>query len=135
MTRDRFEKIMAVAVNPGAYDDEAVAALHKAREMVKHDPSLAHPAPPPPAPVSKPLPPDHSIGFRVTQVSSFWLNILIGSLSAEAYGLDLKSKFSFDFSVVPTAVDIRCDGSQVACDAFTAHLNWLIAHINAQPPK
>jgi len=35
MSRDRFEKILAVAVNPGAYEGEAIAALRKARELVE----------------------------------------------------------------------------------------------------
>jgi hypothetical protein len=63
-----------------------------------------------------------------------WLNVFVGSLSQEAYGLCLRSKFSFDFSVIPTAVDIRCDGPKVACDAFDLHLNWLAGFINSQPP-
>jgi hypothetical protein len=135
MSRDRFDKIMAVAVNPGAYEDEAVAALRKARELVKQDPSLAHPSPPPAAPVVPKPPPDHSVEYRVTHISPFWINIFVGSLSEQAYGLGLRSKFSFDFGVTPTAVDVRCDGAKSACDAFKAHLDWLIEHINSQPPK
>jgi hypothetical protein len=39
--KDRLDEVLAVAVNPGAYEQEAVAALHKARELVKRDPNLA----------------------------------------------------------------------------------------------
>jgi hypothetical protein len=133
--RKRIEKILAVAINPGAFEQEAIAALRKAREIVKQDPSLAHPAPPPPAPAPAVLPPDHSIEYRVTNVTPFWMNILIDSLSQAAYGLGLRSKFAFDFGVTPTAVDIRCDGPAAGCDGFKAHLEWIIGYINAQPPR
>jgi hypothetical protein len=135
MDRERFDKIMAVAVNPGAYEDEAVAALRKARELVKQNPSLAHPPPAPIAPIVPKPPPDHSVEYRVTHISPFWMNIFIGSLSEQAYGLGLRSKFSFDFGVIPTAVDVRCDGPIAGCGAFKAHLDWLIEYINSQPPK
>ena len=45
-----------MAVNPGAYEDEAITALRRARALVKEDPELAYPevqVPPP-----KPPPPD-----------------------------------------------------------------------------
>ena len=41
MSRDRFDKIVAIAVNPGAYEEEAIAALLKARQLAKENPSLA----------------------------------------------------------------------------------------------
>jgi hypothetical protein len=37
--RDRFDKIIAVAINPGAYEEEAMSALRRARALVKEDPS------------------------------------------------------------------------------------------------
>src|SRR5450631_3520383 len=51
--RGRFQKVLAIAINPGAYEAEAIAALRKARTFVKIDPSLAHPPPPPPIPAKK----------------------------------------------------------------------------------
>jgi hypothetical protein len=51
--RDRFNKVLAVAINPGSYEQEAIAALRKAGDFVKTDPSLAHLPPPPPTPVMK----------------------------------------------------------------------------------
>ena len=36
--KDRLDKVLAVAINPGAYEQEAIAALHKARELVKREP-------------------------------------------------------------------------------------------------
>jgi hypothetical protein len=135
MDRKKIEKMLAVAISPGAYEEEAIAALRKAREVVKQNPSLAHPIPPPPAPLLSVPPPDHSVEYRATNILPSWLNVLVGSLSQEAYGLGLRSKFSFDFSVTPTAVDIRCDGPKIACDAFEVHLHWLADFINLQPPE
>jgi hypothetical protein len=132
--RDRFNKVLAVAINPGSYEQEAIAALRKARDLVKTDPSLAHP--PTPTPVMKGVPPDESsLQSKVTNITRFWLPIFLSNLSEQAYGLGLKSKLSCDFSVTPTTVNIRCDGSKKGCDAFQAHLNWLIRHINSQSKK
>ena len=39
--REKFQKIIAVAINPGAYEDEAIAALRRARALVQENPSLA----------------------------------------------------------------------------------------------
>jgi hypothetical protein len=136
MDRKQIEKIIAIALSPGAFEEEAVAALRKARDIVKKNPKLAHPEPPPPLPPPSPPPrpkPEHSIEYRVTKVTQFWLGIFLSNLSEQAYGLGLRSKFSCDF--VEEAVDIRCDGSKESCDAFVEHLQWLIKHINSQPPQ
>jgi hypothetical protein len=135
MDRKRIEKMLAVAINPGAYEEEAISALRKAREVVKQNPSLAHPEPPPLAPVPPVPPPDHSVEYRLTNIKPFWKDILIGSLSQAAYGLGLRSKISFDFTVSPTAIDIRGDGPAAECEAFKAHVEWIIGYINAQPPQ
>jgi hypothetical protein len=134
--RDRFNKVLAVAINPGSYEQEAIAALQKARDFVKTDPSLAHPPTPSPTHVMKGAPPDESsLQSKVTNITRFWLPIFLSNLSEQAYGLGLKSKLSCDFSVTPTTVNIRCDGSKKGCEAFQAHLNWLIGHINSQSKK
>ena len=129
--RERLEKVLAIAINPGAYEEEAISALRKARELVKNDRSLAHP---PPAPPPKPAPAaEDSLEIKITHIAPFWLNILLSNLSQEAYGLGLKSKLTCDFEEMPIAVNVRCDGPKNACAAFQAHLNWLID--NSQPPK
>jgi hypothetical protein len=70
--RDRFNKVLAVAINPGSYEQEAIAALRKAREFVKTDPSLAHLPPAPPTPVMKEAPPDEaSLQSKVTNIMRF----------------------------------------------------------------
>jgi len=137
LDRKHIDKIIAVALSPGAYEEEAVAALRKAREIVKRNPTLAHPEPPSPQkPPSTPPPkPEHSIEYRVSKIRPFWLGIFLSNLSEKAYGLGLRSKFSCDFTEIPTAVDIRCDGSKEACDLFVEHLHCLINYINSQPRR
>jgi hypothetical protein len=133
--QDRFRKILALAVDPGAYEGEAVAALRRAFEMVQRNPSLGD-QPPPINPKPPPAPPnDASIAIKVTNVAGFWFHIFLNSISEEAYGLGLKSKIVCDPLVTqtPMTVEIRCDGPKKACDAFQAHLTWLIDYINSHP--
>ena len=127
--RDRFDKVVAVAISPGAYEGEAIAALHKARELVKKDPSLAHP------PAATAPPHDTLYEAKITDIPSSWLNIALTNLSQEAYELGLKSKILCDFDRTPTAIDIRCDGPKKACEAFSVHVKWVLDYINSQPPK
>jgi hypothetical protein len=135
MDRKQIEKMIAVALSPGAYDEEAISALRKAREVVRKNPALAHPEPPQALPPPPTPPPDHSIQYRISNVSRFWLPPLLSNLSEQAYGLGLRSKLSCVFSEESTAIDVRCDGPQASCGAFVAHLNWLLNHVNSQPPQ
>ena len=68
MSRNRFDKIIAIAVNPGAYEEEAIAALLKARQLAKENPSLAHP---PYSPPVKPSPSEASKQFTITKIAPF----------------------------------------------------------------
>lgn len=132
--RNLFEKIIAVAVNPGAYEQEAISALRRARELVKEHPSLAHPEPKPP----KPAPPeDGSFQTEITNITALLLPVLMTNLSIEAYGLGLKSKIEVKFTAgaVLYKLDVRCDGPIPACEAFRAHLDWTIQHFNENPLK
>ena len=63
--RTRLEKVLAVAINPGAVEGEAFAALRRARELVKQNPALAHP-PSPPASESHPHQPVTAIEATFT---------------------------------------------------------------------
>src|ERR1043166_2339189 len=78
--RERFDKIIAIAVNPATYEEEAITALRKARELVKEDRALAHPAPPPPP---APEPPESRYYFQVeiTNIPPDWLTLVAHSLS------------------------------------------------------
>src|SRR5262245_30251908 len=107
MTRKgRLDKVLAVAINPGAYEEEAVAALHKARELVKRDPDLAFDLPSMTYP-SPQLDPADEMSFEVEikGVSEFWLPIVLNTLSEQAYVLRLKSRFICDFAT-PTTVRV-----------------------------
>jgi hypothetical protein len=129
--RDRFDKIIAIAVNPATYEEEAITALRKARELVKEDRALAHPAPPPPQP-PQPAQPDYSFHVEITNIPPDWLTLVAHILSKEAYGLGLKSKIEYDFSDTPPALNIRADGSRQACSTFETHFTSVIDFVNSQ---
>jgi hypothetical protein len=132
-SRDRLNKVVAIAISPGAYEEEAITALRKARELVAQEPSLAYPESPTTPEREKAAEVQYSHEIRFTNVALFWLLIMIDNLSKEAFGLGLKSKIEIDFAQNPYALDVRCDGSKTACDAFRAHADWLLAHVNSQP--
>lgn len=130
--KDRLDKVLAIAINPGAYEQEAVAALHKARELVKRDPNLAFDLPSSNCPLPWLNPPDEaSLEVEISGVSEFWLPILLNTLSEKAYVLSLKSRFNCDFAT-PTTVRVKCDGRETACEAFREHLNSLTKYINSR---
>jgi hypothetical protein len=130
--RERFNKIIAIAVNPATYEEEAVAALRKARELVKQNRSLAHPPPLQPAPPRKPRPPDYSFELTLTNIPPFWIQIVADKLSCEANCLGLKNKIEYDFCSAQTALDVRVDGPKIACDFFQLRVDWLVNYVNSQ---
>ncbi len=131
--KDRLDKVLAIAINPGAYEQEAVAALHKARELVRRDPSLAFDLQFARYPLPWLDPPDEAtFEVEVSGVSEFWLPIVLNTLSEQAYILRLKSKFIYDFAT-PTTVHVKCDGRETACEAFEEHLNSLMEVIHSCP--
>jgi hypothetical protein len=127
--RGRLQKVLAVAINPGAVEGEAIAALRRARELVKQNPGLAHPPAPPsnqPQPPERVAAPEATFRTNITSVHPDWTLILVGHLSKEAYDLDLKHKVEFDFSQPLTSVLVTCEGSQSACEAFSAQVEWCV---------
>jgi len=133
--RDRLQKVLSLAINPGAIEGEAVAALHRARELVKQNPSLAHPPVPPASPPFQPPPPQATFKVSITSVHPDWILILVGFLSKTAYELELKHKIEFDFSQTLTAVNVICDGSQTSCASFEKQVEWCIRYINEELKK
>jgi hypothetical protein len=127
--RDRLTKVLALAMHPRTIPEEATAAFHRARDLVKANPSLAHPPAPPQQPAQSP-PPQTTFKANVTLVHPDWILILVELLSKRAYQLDLKHQIGFDFSQTPTAVSVVCDGSQEACGAFERHMQRAINYIN-----
>lgn len=128
----RLDKVLAVAINPGAYEQEAVAALRKARQLVQREPALAFNLPSTNYPLPWLDPADEaSFEVEISGVSEFWLPIVINTLSEQAYVLKLKSKFICDFET-PTTVHLICDGRETACEAFKEHLNALVGYIHSR---
>src|ERR1043166_4915983 len=123
--RDRFDKIIAIAVNPATYEEEAITALRKARELVKEDRAVAHPAASPPEP-------NYCFQVAITNIPPDWITLVAHSLSKEAYGLGLKSKIEYDFSDTPLALNVRADGCKDACSAFEKHFTRLMDFVNSQ---
>lgn len=129
-TKERFEKILALAIDPGAYDGEAVAAMRRAYELVKKNRGLIPPAP---QPVYQPAQPKIlSNAYKITNIQLSWVSIISELLSRKAYELDLKSKLEYDFSQTLTGVSVTFDGTQEACTIFEAHINWVIEYVNSQ---
>ena len=131
--RDRFDKIIAIAVNPATYEEEAITALRKARELVREDRGLAHPEPPPPPSPPETRQPDYCFQVEITNIPPDWLTLVAHSLYKEAYGLGLKSKIEYDFSDVPLALNVRADGCRDACHEFENHFTRLMDFVNSQP--
>jgi hypothetical protein len=132
--RDRLKKVLALAMHPQTVHQEAIAAFHRARDLVKANPPLAHPPEQqPPAPTR--ATPEATFTANITSVHPDWILILVESLSKKAYELDLKSQITFDFSQSLTAVKVACDGSAKACETFESHMNWAINYINEKIKK
>jgi hypothetical protein len=130
--KDRLDKMLAVAINPGAYEQEAVAALHKARELVKRDPNLAFDLPSMSCALPSLDPADEvSLEVEINGVSEFWFPIVLNALSEQAYVLRLKSRFICDFAT-PTTLCVKCDGRETACKAFKEHLDSLVEYIHSR---
>jgi hypothetical protein len=132
LQRDRFDKIIAIAVNPATYEEEAITALRKARELVKENRALAHPEPPAPPPAPEPPQPNYYFQVEVTNIPTDWLPLVAHNLSKEAYGLGLKSKIEYDFSDTPLSLNVRADGSKEACNALDRYFTRLMDFVNAQ---
>jgi hypothetical protein len=132
--RTRFQKILAVAVNPGALEGEAMAALQRARELVKRNPELAHPPPPPTPAVNKPqTEPEASYTGTIRHIHPDWLLIVVDLLSKRGHALGLKYRIGFDFTQSPFGLQLEYEGSQRACEGFAWSLNWVVSYINEQP--
>jgi hypothetical protein len=130
--RDRLNKVLALAMHPQTITAEATAAFHRARDLVKANPSLAHPPAAPPSPPTPKPPPQAKFKADITSVHPDWILILVEILSRTAYQLDLKYQICFDFSRSLTAVSVVWDGSRQACDAFEQRMQRTISYINGK---
>jgi hypothetical protein len=76
-------------MHPQTVPQEAHAAFLRARQIVKANPSLAH-SPASEAVSAANLPKEATFEATITSVHPDWTLILVGSLSKEAYKLELK---------------------------------------------
>src|SRR5262245_36921440 len=93
--RNRFQKVIAVAVNPGAQEPEAIAALRRARELVRENPALAHPPTPEQVPAQRK--PEATYKAKITNINNDWIAILMSLLSKDAHRFGLLCRFDVDF--------------------------------------
>src|ERR1700730_10574719 len=87
--RERFTKVLALAMHPETIATEALAAFHRARELAKASPSLAHP-PSERAPALRQPCQGRVYRARITSVRQDRVLLLLELLSKRAYELDLK---------------------------------------------
>ena len=66
--KERFEKVLALAIDPGAYEGEAIAAFRKARELAKRNPSLTNAALSVELPMTARTEPEYSVRLRVRNI-------------------------------------------------------------------
>jgi hypothetical protein len=131
--RERLQKIVALAINPAAIEAEAIAALHRARQLVKQNPALAHPPASPTPPLQQTF--EALYKARITTVHPDCVLILVGLLSSKAYDLHLQQKLGFDSNAIPTALDVECRGSKMSCQLFERHVEWCRDYINSKLPE
>jgi hypothetical protein len=134
-------KIVAVALEPRAFLHEGTTALRRASEVFKRNPMLAYlgqiPLPPPPPTRAQPPEAEHSIQYQIAKMRPPWITIFTHRISAEAYGLGLRSMLSWDDSLNDafTTVTVRCDGPKQACDRFAEKLEEMVESINSTIPE
>jgi hypothetical protein len=130
--KHRLDKVLAVAINPGAYEEEALAALHKARELVKRDPNLVVDLPSMSCLLPRLKSADEvSFEVEINGISEFWFPIVLNALSEQAYVLRLKSRFICEFAT-PITLHVKCDGRETDCAAFKEHLDSLVEYIHSR---
>ena len=71
----------------------------------------------------------------IINIPSDWLSVVTENLSKKADGLGLNSKIEYDFSTIPSGLDVRAEGAKRACDAFERHVIWLIDYMNSRLPQ
>ena len=132
--RERLTKVLTHAIHPGTIATEAEAAFHRARKIVESNPNLAY------SPLSEPQQqstdkPEATYTIKITSVHPDWVLILIELLSRSAYQLDLRYRVEFDLSKSRAGVNVTCEGSQSACEAFDKNANWAVNYINEEIAK
>jgi hypothetical protein len=86
--RHKLNKVLTLAMHPQTIPNEAIAAFHRARDLVKANPMLAHlprASAQPPSPTHQP---EATFTSTITSVHPDWILILVEQLSTKAYKLD-----------------------------------------------
>jgi hypothetical protein len=129
--RERFTKVLALAMHPETMATEALAAFHRARELAKANPSLAHP-PSEPAPALRQPCQGRVYRARITSVRQDRVLLLLELLSKRAYELDLKYHIGFDHGCSPTAIDLVWSGPDKDCKGLQWTVECAINCINVK---
>ena len=132
--RERFTKVLALAIHPETIATEALAAFHRARELAKANPSLAHP---PSERATALRQPCQGKVYRahITSVSQDRILIFLGLFSKRAYELDLKYQINFDHGNSLTKIDLVWSGSDKDCKGLARTVECVINYINIKNRK
>ena len=132
--RERFTKVLTLAMHPETIATEALAAFHRARELAKANPALAHP---PSEPATALRQPRQGRVYRahITSVRQDRILILLGLFSKRAYELDLKYQINFDYGNSLTKMDLVWSGPDKECKGLARTVECVINYINIKTRK
>jgi hypothetical protein len=132
--RERFTKVLALAMHPETMATEALAAFHRARELAKANPALAHPPSEPGTALRQPCQGKVYLA-RVTSVRQDRILTLLGLFSKRAYELDLRYQIKFDYENSLTRVDLVWSGPERDCKGLARTVECVINYININTRK
>jgi hypothetical protein len=132
--RGRFTKVLALAMHPETVATEALAAFHRARELAKANPSLAHP---PSEPITASPEPCQGKVYRahITSGRQERILTLLGLFSKRACELDLIYQISFDHGNSLTKMDLSWSGPDKDCKGLARTVECAINYINIKNRK
>ena len=132
--RERFTKVLALAIHPETIAAEALAAFHRARELAKANPSLAHPPSEPAAALGQPCQ-GKVYRAHVTSVRQDRILTLLGLFSKRACELDLKYQINFDYGNSLTKINLAWSGPDKDCEGLAHTVECAINYINIKARK
>jgi hypothetical protein len=132
--RERFTKVLALAMHPETMATEALAAFHRARELAKVNPALAH-APSEPGTALRQPCQGKVYRARVTSVRQDRILTLLGLFAKRAYELDLRYQIKFDYENSLTRVDLVWSGPERDCKGLARTVECVINYINIKTRK
>jgi hypothetical protein len=127
--RERFTKVLALAMHPETMATEALAAFHRARELAKANPSLAHLPSEPATALRRPCQ-EKVYRAHLTSVRQDRILAFLGLFSKRAYELDLKYRINFDYGNPLTKIDLVWSGPDNDCKGLARTVECVINYIN-----